>query len=295
MERWKLWLDQIMLQISNTRLTWIGIVEILIIAVFAYQLVLWIKNTKAWMLLRGIIVIVAFILLAQIFRMTTILYLVEVSVNVLAVAAVVVFQPEIRRALENLGQRKLLPAITPFDNKDTVRCSLETVEGIVSACHSMGKVKTGALIVMEKDVKLAEYEATGIAMDCFVSYQVLVNIFEHNTPLHDGAIIIRANRILAATCYLPLSDNNDLSKDMGTRHRAAVGMSEASDAIVIAVSEETGAISIAESGRIKRNVTAEELREELMKFRTIKKEQEKTPFYKTLLKGGKKHEAKNTK
>ncbi len=295
MERWKLWLEQIMLQISHTRLTWIGVIEILIIAVFAYQLVLWIKNTKAWMLLRGIIVIIAFILFAQIFRMTTILYIVEVSVNVLAVAAVVVFQPEIRRALENLGQRKLLPAITPFDNKDIVRCSLETVEGIVSACHSMGKVKTGALIVMEKDVKLAEYKATGIAMDCLVSYQVLVNIFEHNTPLHDGAIIIRGNRILAATCYLPLSDNNDLSKDMGTRHRAAVGMSEASDAIVVAVSEETGAISIAESGRIARNVTAEELREELMKFRTIKEEQDKTPFYKTLLKGGKKHEAKTTK
>ncbi len=293
MERIRMMMEQMMLELSYTKITWIGIIEILIIAVCAYQLVLWIKNTKAWMLLRGIVVIVIFILLAQLFKMTTIMYLVEISFNVLALTAVVVFQPEIRRALENLGQRNILSALTPFDKKkENERLTLASVEGIVGACVSMGKVKTGALIVMERNVKLTEYESTGIEMDCLLSYQVLVNIFEHNTPLHDGAIIVRGDRILAATCYLPLSDNTELSKDLGTRHRAAVGMSEVSDAIVIAVSEETGSISVVEAGTIARGVTEEELRETLLQYRgEISVENKKFSMPK-VFKGGKNDETK---
>lgn len=139
-------------------------------------------------------------------------------------------QPELRRALEKLGEKQFLTSVVPFEQNREIRFSEETRENIIRACFAMGKVKTGALIVVEQAIRLTEYESTGIQMDCLVSSQVLENIFEHNTPLHDGAIIIRGDRIVSATCYLPLSDNMRISKDLGTRHRAAVGMSEVSDA-----------------------------------------------------------------
>lgn len=236
------------------------VLEILIITVIVYEIMLWIKNTKAWMLLRGMLTLAAFILFAAIFRMHTILYLAEAAINVLAVAAVVVFQPELRRALEKLGEKNLFSTFSLFDkNKENQRFSDYTIEGIVRASFDMGSVKTGALIVVEQAIHLTEYEMTGIELDCKVSRQVLINIFEHNTPLHDGAIIIRGNRITSATCYLPLSDNMQISKDLGTRHRAALGISEVSDALVIAVSEETGKVSVAMGGQLVRGVTAEYL------------------------------------
>ena len=240
------------------------IVEILIITVIVYEIMLWIKNTKAWMLLRGIIVLGVFILIALIFQMNTILFLARESINVLAIAAVVVFQPELRRALEKLGEKNLLSNINPFErNKANMRFSDETADSIVKACFDMGSVCTGALIVVEQVIQLTEYEMTGIELDCKVSSQVLINIFEHNTPLHDGAVIIRGDRITSATCYLPLSDNMSISKDLGTRHRAALGMSEVCDAVVIAVSEETGLVSVAEGGNLSRGVSPEELRQRL--------------------------------
>ena len=143
---------------------------------------------------------------------------------VLAIAAVVVFQPELRRALEKLGEKNLLSNINPFDkNRENERFSDETADSIVSACYDMGRVCTGALIVVEQAIRLNEYEMTGIELDCKVSSQVLINIFEHNTPLHDGAVIIRGDRITSATCYLPLSDNMSISKDLGTRHEGCSG------------------------------------------------------------------------
>ena len=164
----------------------IDIIEILIITVIVYEIMLWIKNTKAWMLLRGILMLGAFILVAWIFQMNTILYLAKASINVLAVAAVVVFQPELRRALEKLGEKNLFSNINPFDkNRENERFSDETMEGIVRACYEMGSVCTGALIVVEQAIQLTEYEMTGIELDCKVSSQVLINIFEHNTPLHE--------------------------------------------------------------------------------------------------------------
>ena len=240
------------------------VVEILIITVILYEIMLWIKNTKAWMLLRGIIMLGAFILLAWIFQMHTILYLAAQSINVLAIAAIVVFQPELRRALEKLGEKNLLSNINLFDKgKDNERFSDMTADSIVSACYAMGNVCTGALIVVEQAIRLNEYEMTGIELDCKVSSQVLINIFEHNTPLHDGAVIIRGNRITSATCYLPLSDNMSISKDLGTRHRAALGMSGVFDALVIVVSEETGLVSVAMGGTLTRGIKREELREKL--------------------------------
>ncbi|MCC2254121.1 diadenylate cyclase CdaA [Ruminococcus sp. CLA-AA-H200] len=240
------------------------VIEILILTVFIYEILLWIKNTKAWMLLRGIIMLGAFILLAWIFQMHTILYLAAQSINVLAIAAVVVFQPELRRALEKLGEKNLLSSINPFDrSRENERFSDETADSIVNACFDMGNVCTGALIVVEQVIRLNEYEMTGIELDCKVSSQVLINIFEHNTPLHDGAVIVRGDRITSATCYLPLSDNMSISKDLGTRHRAALGMSEVCDALVIVVSEETGLVSYAMGGVLTRGVNREELREKL--------------------------------
>lgn len=238
----------------------IDIIEILIITVIVYEIMLWIKNTKAWMLLKGMIVLGLFILVAAVFKMRTILFLARESINVLAIAAVVVFQPELRRALEKLGEKNLLSNINLFDkNRENQRFSDETLEDIVKACFAMGSVKTGALIVVEQAIRLTEYEMTGIELDCKVSSQVLLNIFEHNTPLHDGAVIVRGDRITSATCYLPLSDNMQISKDLGTRHRAALGMSEVCDALVIAVSEETGQVSLAMGGQLVRGVTPEYL------------------------------------
>lgn len=252
------------------------IVEILIITVVLYEIMLWIKNTKAWMLLRGIIILGGFILLAWIFQLHTILYLAAQSINVLAIAAIVVFQPELRRALEKLGEKNLLSNINLFDkSRENQRFSDMTADSIVSACYAMGNVCTGALIVVEQAIRLNEYEMTGIELDCKVSSQVLINIFEHNTPLHDGAVIIRGDRITSATCYLPLSDNMTISKDLGTRHRAALGMSEVCDALVIVVSEETGLVSVAMGGSLSRGIKREELREKLSQIQYRKAEPKK--------------------
>lgn len=237
------------------------IFEIVIIAFLVYQVMVWIKNTKAWMLLRGILVLGVFILIAAFLQMHTILWLAKNAATVMATAAVVVFQPELRRGLEKLGEKQMITSMVPFDSREKGRFSDKTVEGIIDAVYQMSKVKTGALIVVEQAIQLTEYESTGIQMDCLISSQVLVNIFEHNTPLHDGAIIVRNDRIVAATCYLPLSDNMGLSKGLGTRHRAAVGMSEVSDALVVVVSEETGDVSIAQGGRLSRRINEKELKE----------------------------------
>ncbi len=257
------------------------VIEILIVALIVYEIMLWIKNTKAWMLLKGLIVLGVFILVASIFRMHTILFIASKSINVLAIATIVVFQPELRRALEKLGEKNILSNINPFDrNKENQRFSDETIDSIVRACFDMGRVCTGALIVVEQAIHLTEYEMTGIALDCKVSSQVLLNIFEHNTPLHDGAVIVRGDRITSATCYLPLSDNMQISKELGTRHRAALGMSEVCDALVIAVSEETGQVSIARGGALTRGVTPEKLKEELSNIQQRKTEKKRFAFRK---------------
>ncbi len=272
------------------------IVEVLILTYLIYQVMIWIKNTKAWMLLKGITVLALFILVAFVFKMHTILFIAKNCVAVLATAAIVVFQPELRRALEKLGERKFLTAIMPFETgRESARFSEDTIESIIDAAYNMGRVETGALIVVEQAIRLTEYESTGIRMDCLVSMQVLMNIFEHNTPLHDGAIIIRGDRIVSATCYLPLSDNMGLSKELGTRHRAAVGMSEVSDALIIVVSEETGAVSVAQGGILDRAVTRERLREHLTHIQNRKTENRKFMLMNALRKGRHKDEKKTDK
>lgn len=242
------------------------IVEILILTVIIYELLIWVKNTRAWTLLKGIVVVTVFALGSYFFHLTTLTWIMSKTAGVLVTVVVIVFQPELRRALEQLGRKNIIFSIfgpvTVRAEED--RRSLDKINSeIVRAVYEMGKVKTGALIVMEKQVILNEYERTGIPIDAQISSQLLMNIFEHNTPLHDGAVFIRNQRIVAATCYLPLSDNMELSKELGTRHRAGVGISEVSDSLTIIVSEETGAVSIAEGGSLKRDIGQDELKKKL--------------------------------
>ncbi|MCI5528881.1 MAG: diadenylate cyclase CdaA [Blautia sp.] len=266
------------------------VIEIALISFFIYQFMVWIKFTRAYTLLKGILTVVAFILIAYIFKMNTILWIVKNLASVLLLSVVVIFQPELRKVLEQLGQKKIMAAIIPFDTGKEVqeRFTDKTVNELVKACFDMGEVKTGALIVIEQENRLSEYERTGINVDAVITSQLLINIFEHNTPLHDGAVLIRENRIVAATCYLPLSDNMELSKQLGTRHRAGVGISEVSDSITIIVSEETGQVSIAQNGRLTRGVTSAELRAALVKAQN--KKVVNNSKLRHLLKGRVKHE-----
>ena len=242
------------------------IVEILILTVIIYELLIWVKNTRAWTLLKGIVVVTAFALISYFFHLTTLTWLMSKTAGVLVTVVVIVFQPELRRALEQLGRKNIIFSIfgTSAVIAEEDRRSRDKINSeIVKAVFEMSKVKTGALIVMEKKVILNEYERTGIPIDALISSQLLMNIFEHNTPLHDGAVFIRNQRVVAATCYLPLSDNMELSKELGTRHRAGVGISEVSDSLTIIVSEETGAVSIAESGKLTRSVSPDDLKAKL--------------------------------
>ncbi len=247
----------------------IDIVQILLIAIFVYYLVVWVKNTRAYMLLQGVLLVVLFLVVAAIFRMDTILWIFKQMSVVAITGVIVIFQPELRRVLEQLGEKQMLSTLIPFDSSKSTdeRISDRTIGELIHAAYAMGEVKTGALIVVEQNIILKEYEKTGIAMDSLISSQLLINIFEHNTPLHDGAVIIRNNRIVAATCYLPLSENLGLNKSLGTRHRAGVGISEVSDSLTIIVSEETGKISYAMGGKIYTGVTPGVLREQLNKLK----------------------------
>lgn len=254
-------------------ITWTDIIEIVIIAFVLYNVMVWIKNTKAWVLLRGIIVVAIFAMIAYLLNLKTILWIAGKTISVGIIALVIIFQPELRRVLEQLGRKKIVFGLFRFsDGKDKgERFSSKTAEEIVRACYEMGAAYTGALIVIEQDMVLEEYEKTGIAVDGIVTSQLLINIFEHNTPLHDGAVIVRGDRVVAATCYLPLSDNSSLNKSLGTRHRAGVGISEVTDSMTIIVSEETGKVSVAVGGELIHDIDADSLRNKLeyLRRRTI--------------------------
>ena len=245
---------------------WNDLLDIIILSFLLYEIMVWIKKTRAWVLLKGFAVLLVFIFVAWAFRLNTILWLGKNIFSLGITALVIVFQPELRKALEQLGRQNIISSVFSFDSaKETeARFSDKTVNELVKAVFEMAKVKTGALIVIEKKTPLNEYERTGITLDSVITSQLLINIFEKNTPLHDGAVIIRGDRIVSATCYLPLSDNLFLSKELGTRHRAAVGISEVTDSLTIVVSEETGAVSVAMEGDIKRNLNQDDLRAQLV-------------------------------
>lgn len=268
------------------------IIEIIILSYLLYHVILWFKKTRAWTLFKGIAVLILFMGIAAVLQLNTILWIFRNTINVGIIAMIILFQPELRRALEELGRKNIISDVLiredRNDKKD--RVSDKTIQELVSAAISMSKNKTGALIVIEQNVALGEYESTGINIDAAISSQLLVNIFEHNTPLHDGAVIIRNNRVVAATCYLPLTGRNDLNKDLGTRHRAAVGISEVSDSMTLVVSEENGTISVAQAGVLSRNLDAESLRKQLSSLQTRTVETRRTRK-----RGGKKNEKKVSK
>lgn len=268
------------------KITMTDVVEILIITFLFYYMLVWIKNTRAWVLLKGIMVILLFVLVAAVFQMNTIIWIAKNTLSVAITAIVIIFQPEIRKALENLGQKNFLTSFFAFDfsKGESAKFTDKTINELVKACYEMGKVKTGALIVIEDEIVLSEYERTGIAVDGILTSQLLINIFEKNTPLHDGAVIVRGDRVVSATCYLPLTDSLSISKDLGTRHRAAVGISEVSDSLTIVVSEETGKVSIAMGGELYRNVDAEFLKNKLSFIQHREKKVSKIELWRRRLK-----------
>lgn len=266
-----------------------NLLEIVIISFLVYEILFWIKNTRAWNLLKGLVVILIFVLFAAVLHLTTILWILENTTTIAVTALLVIFQPELRKALEQLGSRNLLSNLLSFDEgKENQSFNDKTVNELVRATFEMSKVKTGALMVIERGSSLKEIERTGIEINGLVSSQLLINIFEHNTPLHDGAVVIRGNRITAATCYLPLSDNMTISKDLGTRHRAAVGVSEVGDSVTIVVSEETGRVSVAEEGTLIKVADGEGLRSILAAVKEESISLNRFKLWKGRLKNGKK-------
>ncbi len=253
------------------------LLEILIIAYLVYNIMFWIQRTKAWTLLKGVIVIMVLWFFASILKMHTILWIGRNLLGTAITAVVIVLQPELRKALEELGRKNILTTVLPIDSgkKEVMVLTEKTIHEITRACVEMSKVKTGALIVVEGKQSLVDYERTGIDIDAIVTSQLLINIFEHNTPLHDGAVIVRNNRVTSATCYLPLTDNDTISKEVGTRHRAGVGISEATDSITVIVSEQTGKISVALDGTLERGLDGEALKARLKEFAALNEEDEK--------------------
>lgn len=266
------------------------ILEILILSILIYHILTWIKNTKAWNLLKGLVVILVFILIAAIMEMNTIIWIVQNVFSIAVIAIIIVLQPELRRALEELGKKNIMNGLLPIDIKSAEGglFSDKTIQEISKACVEMSRVRTGALIVVAQNDSLADYEATGIEVDGLVSSQLLINIFEKNTPLHDGAVIIRGDRVTSATCYLPLSENTGLSKALGTRHRAGIGISEATDSLTLIVSEENGMISAAYQGELKRGLNQEGLEEVLSKIQNKTTEDRKLRLWKGWAKNEKK-------
>jgi diadenylate cyclase len=272
--------------ISIPKIYLTDILEIIILSFLIYNVIKWIKNTRAWTLVKGLVVIMIFWLAAIIFDLNVVIWIIKNTINVGIIAIVIIFQPEFRKALEQLGQKNLVKSFITFDdNKDkNEKFSDHTLNEIVRATFELARTKTGALIVMEEDALLNDFESTGIYIDSLISSELLINIFEHNTPLHDGAVILRGNRIAAATCYLPLSDNMQLSKDLGTRHRAGIGISEVSDSLTIIVSEETGKVSIAKGGKLIRNVDGDYLRAKLLDIQHKSVEPKKLKLWKGRIK-----------
>lgn len=270
METIRLWINNHLpwLKVSSVQVQLIDVIEILILSFLVYSVLVWIKRSRAWTLLKGMLLIGFFIALIYLFKMDTLMFIIGRGLNLLIMAAIIIFQPELRKVLEQLGEKEFISNLLPASNAKDVEqlFSDRTVYEIVRATMEMAKVKTGALMVIEKNEMLDEYEKTGIALDAVISSQLIINIFEKNTPLHDGAVLMKGDKIVSATCYLPLSDNLSLEKDLGTRHRAAVGISEVTDSMTIVVSEETGKISIAQKGELTRNLSEEMLRARLIKL-----------------------------
>ncbi len=239
----------------------IAVLDIAIVAILIYKIITMVRGTRAEQLLKGIVLLLVLNVLCRLLRLTTVTWILDQIQTLLLIAIPVVFQPELRKFLEQLGNSTLIPG----NRKNREEAAVEhIVNQLVPFLTEAGRTHTGALIALQQEVGLNEYVDTGIKIDGVLSQQLLGNIFIVNTPLHDGAVIVKDDMILAASCYLPLSEKKNISKSLGTRHRAGIGLSEVSDAIVCIVSEETGSISIAEHGELHYNLTEQQLRNMLM-------------------------------
>ncbi len=239
-----------------------SVIDILIVAYLMYRTYKLIIETRAELLLRGIVIILLLIPVSFIFNLTMVYTIISKTITIGVLSIIIIFQPEIRRVLEHVGR-------SAFSDRRVLRDTdmlSKVVNEIVNAVDSLSQEKTGALIVIEQDTGLGDFGETGVKIDSLVSSALLENIFVVNTPLHDGATIIRGNRILASSCVLPLTTNPDISQKLGTRHRAALGLSEVSDALVLIVSEETGIISLALNGKLVRNYDRDRLQKILIKI-----------------------------
>ncbi len=247
------------------------IIDILLVAFIIYNIVKWIRQTRAYSLFRGIMIIAAISLISYRFHFYTLTWIIEKTFSVGIIAIIIIFQPELRRALEQIGTRSQTALSAVFSASKGDDITMQSIDHIIAACMRMSEDKTGALIVIERNVAIGDIvNSSGVSLNADISSQLLVNIFVDKTPLHDGAVIIRGNRIVSASCILPVT-NAEIGQEFGTRHRAAVGMSEISDAFIIVVSEETGKISLADNGKLRRNVGESQLRK-AMKELVAKKE-----------------------
>ena len=239
------------------------ILDVSIVVFLAYSLIKITKSSRAWQLLKGIAFLIVAQWLSKVLNLSILNYILSAFMSWGVILLIVIFQPEIRRALEQLGTNKLTKFFG-FDNKDIAKKTKEDIYKVVIAANELAKARTGALIVIERDIKIKDIVSTGIIIDSEVSPQLLVNIFVPKTPLHDGAVVISNNRIAAAACMLPLASSADIAKELGTRHRAAIGISKESDSIAIVVSEETGKISVAKDGTLIMDLKEEALKKILI-------------------------------
>lgn len=249
-------MDRLFSYIQNLRI--IDIIDIILVAFLIYRFVLFVKETRAEQLLKGIVVLFVLTFIANFFNMYTTRWILDLVLVYGVLALIIVFQPELRRALEQIGRGNILSKSLKQVQDEEI---MEYTEEITTAMTSLARQKIGALVVIERQTGLNEFVESGTRLDADLSSELLINLFIPNTPLHDGAVIIRDGKILSASSFLPLTENKNLSKEFGTRHRAAIGVTERSDALVIVVSEETGIISVAENGKLKRYLDEETLKE----------------------------------
>lgn len=241
-----------------------AIIDIGIVAYVIYKVIFLVKETRAWQLIKGLLFIAVVSYLSKILRLDTVNYILTSAIQITAIAVVVLFQPELRRGLETIGRSKFSDFFN-FEESNSRIHTTAMIEEIVKAVTELSKTSTGALIVIERETKIGEIINSGIQLDSNISAELIMNIFVPNTPLHDGALVIRDHKIKSASCFLPLTDNPNLSKELGTRHRAAMGITEVSDSISVVVSEETGKVSFALNGGLTRNLTSDTLRKALNK------------------------------
>ncbi len=250
-------MDSLLSWINRTPLTWWDVVDVLVVALIIYESLKLIRGTRAMQMAFGSALLVGLYFFSIAAPLQTVNWLIRNLIGYVVFAAIVLFQNDIRRALAHFGRTPFVRAFSRAENDD------ETIEEVVTAAVQLADRRTGALIVIERQIGLRNYIESGIPLDAMVTHDLLVSVFQTSGPLHDGAVIIQENRIAAASCFLPLTVNPTLSTELGTRHRAAIGLTEENDAVTVVVSEETGRISIATEGQMSRGFTAETLRARL--------------------------------